>query len=244
MRISRQPLAEALGDAMKGSSALSLERLQLKRIFLPACQAFAPLFVPHTTYYCPYRNMDLSTFYGRRLMLRAIEPEDLALLYRWENDPAMSSSNDLAAPVSKHRLRHFIRQSQLELQAANGSFLHLIICDRATAREVGSASLYNINRLHSRCSVGLLIDPACRRRGYAREALQLLLNYVFTTLQLEHVYAEVAEPNTVAEQFFTAAGFSLQAVLPHWLRHRDGFCAMKILARSNPHNPPVSSLQN
>ena len=42
------------------------------------------------------------------IRLRACEPEDLELLYRWENDPAYWCGDELRTPYSRYVLKQFI----------------------------------------------------------------------------------------------------------------------------------------
>ena len=39
---------------------------------------------------------------GRVVRLRAVEPEDVEAMYRWENDPAVWRVSGTLAPFSRH----------------------------------------------------------------------------------------------------------------------------------------------
>ena len=49
---------------------------------------------------------------GRAVRLRAVEPDDVALLYAWENDPALWSVSGTLAPFSQDALSRFIERQQ------------------------------------------------------------------------------------------------------------------------------------
>lgn len=53
----------------------------------------------------PWVNMLLS---NDRVRLRALEPEDLELLYRWENDPELWEVGNTLAPYSRYILKEYI----------------------------------------------------------------------------------------------------------------------------------------
>ena len=42
------------------------------------------------------------------IRLRALEPEDVNILYKWENDTEIWKVSNTVAPFSKHMLRQFI----------------------------------------------------------------------------------------------------------------------------------------
>ena len=49
---------------------------------------------------------------GPRLFLRALEPSDVEVLYRWENDPAVWEVSHTLVPFSKKTLSDFVHSEQ------------------------------------------------------------------------------------------------------------------------------------
>ena len=76
---------------------------------------------------------------------------------------------------------------------------------------IGKISFFNYNDVNRSAELGLLVDPACRKRGYGKEALQLLISFLFDFRNLNKVYAETAEFNTPTVQLLESLGF-----------HKDG----------------------
>lgn len=52
---------------------------------------------------------------GGHIRLRALEPDDVETMYRWENDPAVWSVSGTTAPFSRYTLRRFIREQAFDL---------------------------------------------------------------------------------------------------------------------------------
>ena len=48
---------------------------------------------------------------GNRLLLRAVEPEDVALIYRWENDSSSWGDGCALSPYSRYAIRTYIEES-------------------------------------------------------------------------------------------------------------------------------------
>ena len=49
------------------------------------------------------------------IRLRALEPEDVNILYKWENDTEIWKVSNTVAPFSKHMLRQFIENQQRDI---------------------------------------------------------------------------------------------------------------------------------
>ena len=47
--------------------------------------------------------------------LRALEPEDIDLLYKWENDMEIWEVSNTLTPFSKHQLKTYIELAQLDI---------------------------------------------------------------------------------------------------------------------------------
>ena len=156
------------------------------------------------------------------IRLRALEPEDLDLLYDVENDDRFWQFGSTTVPYSRYALRNFIEQSQNDL-FADGQ-VRLVI-EAAPEEEhapkwtaVGLADLFNADALHMRAEIGLIVLPAFQGRHYAERALQLLCDYA-RRLMLH----QVSVSNKRASRLFERSGFSPSARLSDWLRTPDGF---------------------
>ncbi len=151
------------------------------------------------------------------IILRSLEPSDLALLYDVENDRELWHTASTRAPYSRYALKQFIQRAahediytlrQLRLVAE-------VRTDRNTV-PVGFMDLIDFSPEHHRAEVGLIILPTMRRRGYAHAALCELAHYARTTLSLHQLYAYVCSDNTAAIRLFNAAGFQQTTLIPDW----------------------------
>ena len=112
---------------------------------------------------------------GKTICLRAVEPEDIELMYRWENDPTVWPVSGTLVPFSRHTLRRFLDEQQFDLTQTGQQRL---IIENEEGRAVGALDLFGYDPLHARAGIGILIaDEEDRRRGYAREAIEALCRY-------------------------------------------------------------------
>jgi len=99
--------------------------------------------------------------------LRAVEPEDLETLYRWENDEANWKQSNNLTPYSRYVLKKYIAGSGKTIYETGQ--LRLMIDILPGMRTIGSIDLFDFDHFHGRAGVGILIaDPApevLRQRG-------------------------------------------------------------------------------
>lgn len=148
------------------------------------------------------------------IRLRAIEPEDLDLLYQIENDSSLWDVGTTNVPYSRYTLHDYIATSADDIYADRQ--VRLVI-DNEAGETVGIVDLVHFDPQHQRAEAGIVILKACRHQGYATAALAELRTYALRVLHLHQLYAVVKSNNAEALQVFQNAGFSEQTVLKEWL---------------------------
>jgi len=146
--------------------------------------------------------------------LRAIEPEDLDLLYQIENDQQLWRVGATNVPYSRYTLHDYIATSCDDIYADRQ--VRLII-ENDEQQTVGICDIIRFEPQHLRAEAGIVIMEPYRRKGYAYAALQQLAYYALTILHLHQLYAVVAADNEAAQQLFRKAGFERKSTLCDWL---------------------------
>lgn len=169
---------------------------------------------------------------GDKICLRAMEPEDLAVIHRIENLTDFWRFGTSNVPYSKYAVRQFIAESRNDL-FIDGQ-LRLMIERLGTAETLGCIDLASFSPLHHRAEVGLLILPEHQRCGWAREALDLLCDYSHSFLQLHQLYAYVSVANLPAVGLFRSCGFTCVSTLSDWVadthKYVDAYLFQKIFS--------------
>ena len=154
---------------------------------------------------------------GITVKLRAIEPRDLELMYDWENDTGIWKVSGTVAPYSKYTLAEYIKTCEKDIYA-NRQLRFAIELQDHTALTIGLIDLFDFDPQHRKAGVGILIgDKSQRRKNYAREALNLLVDYAFKLLNLHQLYCNVPESNNASVHLFTSAGFKEAGILKDWI---------------------------
>ncbi|VBB44264.1 GCN5-related N-acetyltransferase [uncultured Paludibacter sp.] len=154
------------------------------------------------------------------LKLRAVEPEDLELLYKWENNSKLWIAGNTRVPYSKFQLKQYIAQSSYDI-FENGH-LRLMMQEKATGKTVGTVDLFDFDIHHSRVALGLYVAEEFQGKGFATGSLKLTENYVFNFLKINQLYVQIAENNLASRKLFEG-NYELYGYLKNWIKTPEGF---------------------
>lgn len=165
------------------------------------------------------------------IKLRALEPSDLDLLYRWENDPETWHTTMTPVHVSRARLWQYINEFDGNIDSWQQ--LRLMITDTALQDSpVGTVDLFDIDRRSGRAFVGIYIDSQYRHQGYGHQALKMLIDYSRDYLNLHQLAAIVEVDNRPSINLFTGLDFKPAGRLRSWLkiasRYRDAIILQRL----------------
>lgn len=157
----------------------------------------------------------MHTLTGTHIKLRALEPEDLEFLFQIENNEAFWEVSHTQAPFSKFLLKQYLENAHLDIYEAKQ--LRLVIDDKVNGKSIGMIDLFDFNPQHKRAGIGILIHPDFQQKGFASEALQLLINYCFTHLHLHQLYANITNDNTNSLHLFEKQNFKQIGIKKDWI---------------------------
>ena len=157
---------------------------------------------------------------GEHINLRALEPTDIESILKWENDPETWTISNTVAPFSRFVLEEYIVSSHQDIYAAKQ--LRLII--EKEGKAIGSIDLFDFEPKHQRAGIGILIaEKEDRRKGYASDALKVLIEYCFTTLNLHQIYCNILTDNEASISLFQQHGFQVVGTKTQWVREGNVF---------------------
>jgi ribosomal-protein-alanine N-acetyltransferase len=154
-------------------------------------------------------NGDIRHFIeGERIYLREVRPSDVNEdYYRWMNDPEITRYLESRFyPNSMEGLHDYVAS---KLGDRDNVFLTIML--REDDRHIGNIKLGPINWIHRSADVGILIgEKDCWGKGYATEAIRLVVDYAFRKLNLRKVTAGCYSDHQGSLRAFEKAGFTVE----------------------------------
>lgn len=157
---------------------------------------------------------------GDRILLRPPREEDIDDLYQHARDPGLRQyMRDFPDPYRREHAEEFVER--VRIQMAQGERLTFgIILQEAERPLIGVIGVSDLDLEHDRNgSVGYWVAKPYWRQGFATEALDLVLEFCFTELDLVRVWARVLEPNTASAELLEKVGFKREGRLRNHLYH-------------------------
>ena len=157
---------------------------------------------------------------NENIIIRAAEPIDAELIYKWENDQEIWRVSETYMPYSLYQIEQFLLNNNDLFSIRQ---IRFIIEKKDDNTNIGCIDLYDFDPIHMRAGIGILLQKDYRKHGYAHEALELILDYCFNTLILKQVYCLIDELNADSINLFKKIGFVQCGLRKEWIRTTDGF---------------------
>ncbi|MDI1355897.1 MAG: GNAT family N-acetyltransferase [bacterium] len=153
---------------------------------------------------------------GNNTTLRALEPSDADLLYRWENDMSLWPVSFTQVPFSKFILEEFVNSAHNDIYT--NKQLRLMVTDLVSDAIIGIVDLFEFDPQNARAGLGIYIHSDFRKRGSAAECIELMKNYAFTILHLKQLYVHINESNEASIALFEKSGFEKSGLKKAWTK--------------------------
>lgn len=149
---------------------------------------------------------------GKKVILRAIEEEDLPILHEWANDPETQSTiGHIHFPSSMAFHKKWFESIQ-------GDNLNQRFVIEAGEGPIGLSSLMKIDWRNNRAWHGVMLGcKDTRGKGYGYDAVMATMRYAFDELHLERLDTQMIEYNTVSIKFYCdKLGWKQEGVRRRW----------------------------
>lgn len=147
-------------------------------------------------------------FKSSKIKLRKITSDDSILYNKWRNDTeVMTSTNPFLDLYNMEETEEFVNQVIL----GSNSSKSYIILEYKTERPIGIISLINIDykNRNGECIIDIG-EKDYWGKGYATEAMRLLLDYGFLEMNLHRIYLKVFSFNKKAIKLYEKMGFQCE----------------------------------
>ena len=167
------------------------------------------------------------------IFLRAMEPEDLEILYQIENDRELWEVGTANVPYSRYALNNYVMCSANDIYADKQVRL---VMENEEKKVVGLLDILNFDPRHMRAEIGIVVLKEQRGKGYGEQAINKAIEYSRDFLHIHQLYAIVDVVNTASVQLFKKVGFSQGAFVKEWIydgsTYHDAFFMQKFFAKN------------
>jgi RimJ/RimL family protein N-acetyltransferase len=138
-----------------------------------------------------------------RLRLDGLREEDAEALFGYRGDPAVSRYQGWK-PASVADAARFIDAQRAAAPNMPGTWWQRAIRLRESGALIGDLGLHFLD--DATVELGISLSPAHQRRGYAREAVEVMLDFVFGGLRKQRVIARVDPRNFMCMRLLEGLG--------------------------------------
>lgn len=166
-------------------------------------------------------------FNNETIRLRPLEPTDLDILYRWENDTSLWSVSDTPAPYSRKALWEYLENYTGDIYSQRQ--LRLMITLTQDGTPVGTIDFMNFDPLNNRAELGLFVAQEFRGKGLGRQALECLTSYARDHIGIRQLYVFIALDNELCLKMFEDFGYKRAGVLQSWVKRGNTYRDVALL---------------
>jgi diamine N-acetyltransferase len=151
---------------------------------------------------------------GTHIFLRAIQSSDVDFIIAIENNPENWEVSGTTTPFTREEITSFVNT---EHDIYTNKQYRFIICLSTTNQSIGTLDLFEFDEQLKQVGIGILIaEKENRNKGFASEALKLVINYCATELKIVQFFCNIFKENKNSIRLFEKSGF-------HFIEERELF---------------------
>ncbi|MHB8467212.1 MAG: GNAT family N-acetyltransferase [Acidimicrobiales bacterium] len=146
---------------------------------------------------------------GDKVRLRALEPDDVDAFVAADADTDTARAGwRIFPPRSEWGAREWVQQATQH--ANDGDEFRVAVESLASGDVVGTLNTHRCDPVHGTCSYGITIFSWAQHQGYGREAVVLVLRYLFGERRYQKCTVGVYGFNDGSVAFHEALGFRVE----------------------------------
>jgi aminoglycoside 6'-N-acetyltransferase len=146
-----------------------------------------------------------------RLVLRAFRDSDLPSFLDYRSDPEVARYQSWDVPYAVDEAARLIAEMKVKTPGTPGQWYQVAIERKTTGEHVGDCAFHIPRDDPEQAEIGFTIARAFQGRGYATEAVEALLGYLFEALHLRRVVATCDARNDRSARLLERLGLRREA---------------------------------
>jgi RimJ/RimL family protein N-acetyltransferase len=156
---------------------------------------------------------------SNRLRIRRLTRDDVPSIFTYRSDPEVSRYQNWA-PASLEEAERSLEPAFPLTAPAPDQWFQLGICLASSGQLIGDCGLHLLGNGPGQVEVGITLNPLHQKRGYALEAMRMLLSYLFDQLEVHRVFGSVDPRNAASVALLKRAGMRQEAhfIQSYWFK--------------------------
>lgn len=159
--------------------------------------------------------------FTERLIIEPLAMHDVEEFVRYRQDPAVARYQSWDTAYSANEARQLIDAQVGVTIPAAGEWVQLAIRGMDDGTLYGDVALRTVDDSVARFEIGFTVASEFQGRGFAREAVNGLLTYLFSACEAQSIQASVDRRNVPSRRLLTALGFECRDDLG-WTEEFEG----------------------
>jgi len=155
-----------------------------------------------------------------RLLLRQFTPDDEPAIYAIRNNASVNLYLDRPTTHTHDDVRQFIAKINTNI-ANNQAMMWGIVYKTEPDQLLGSICFWNISETSQSAEIGYELNPTHQGKGIMHEAIQVVLQYGFETMQLRVIHAYTHHLNTASSKLLEKNNFKRNMALEQQHDQKD-----------------------
>jgi RimJ/RimL family protein N-acetyltransferase len=161
------------------------------------------------------RAVKVPQLHTKRLHLRGLRLEDAVAISAYRSLPEVAKYQSWAQ-FGMEEATQLIADQLAAKSAVAGSWVQVMIVLTESSQPIGDCGIHFPSNAPQQVELGITLDPSYHNRGFASEAIEGVLSYVFESLNMHRVSATTDAENKAAQNLFQRLGFRREA---HFVEH-------------------------
>ncbi len=143
---------------------------------------------------------------GNHIFLRSVVSTDVDFILSVENNTENWAIGGITKPFTRKEIIDFVASDQ---NLHKNKQLRFIICEKRTEQPIGTIDLFEYNKELKNVGIGILIEhKESRRKGFATEAIKLIIRHCKTELNIIQLFCNIFKDNKNSIRLFEKCGFN------------------------------------
>jgi len=147
----------------------------------------------------------------QRLILRPFQKSDVTSFVAYRSDPEVARYQGWDAPYPVERAVAFIEKMQQSAPGTEGNWYQFAVELKQTGAMIGDCAFHTLPDDKRLAAIGFSFARSYQGVGYATEAVQRMLAYMFADLNLHRVQAICDVENTASARLLERVGMRREA---------------------------------